>query len=77
VQKEKVIVQTLESELEEIQQELGRLSAKQRAIQKVLRTYSSDHTSSTPHATPEINTVDMARTVIRNAGRPMKSKRGR
>jgi len=67
VNSEKVLIDTLENELASIRGEMARLSVKEAAIKRTIATYTG---SETPviRATREMNTVDMARTVIRNAG---------
>jgi hypothetical protein len=74
VNKQKVLIEALKSELASIRVEKAKLSQREDAIVKTIATYSSTEMPAV-RATREMNTVDMARTVIRNAGRPMKSKR--
>jgi hypothetical protein len=69
---EKTLIEALEKELVSIREEKTRLSQKEAAIQKTLSTYTG--ATAVIRATTELNTVDMARTVIRNAGRAMKRK---
>jgi cob(I)alamin adenosyltransferase len=69
-------MEALENEMTSIHTQMATLSQREAAIRKTMTTY----TGAEPpviRATKEMNTVDMARTVIRNAGRPMKSKERR
>jgi hypothetical protein len=60
------LIEALEKELASIASEKASLSQREAAIRKTLNAY----TGNIPviRATREMNTVDMARTVIRNAG---------
>ena len=67
VNSEKVLIEALESELVSIRKEKAKLSIREAAIQKALAAYDTVNIPSQIRATREMNTVDMARTVIRNA----------
>lgn len=73
VNSQKVLIEALERELASIREQKAKLSQREAAIVKTLSTYTGTG-QAVIRATREMNTVDMARTVIRNAGRPMKSK---
>ena len=62
----KSLIQALEKELASIREEKSRLSQREAAIVKTLNAYTGNPTAAI-RATREMNTVDMARTVIRNA----------
>lgn len=68
-----VLIEALERELASIRQEKAKLSQREAAIQRTIAAYTGGE-APVIRATKEMNTVDMARTVIRNAGRPMKPK---
>ena len=69
--------QALDSELSAIEKSVGPLVERREAIYRLFAAYDeSDRqsiTRTTVKATSELNTIDMARTVIRNAGRPLKA----
>ena len=66
---EEVLIKALENELASIRQEKAKLSMRESVIIKTLSAYNTGSGMSAPlRATREMNTVDMARTVIRNAG---------
>jgi hypothetical protein len=71
----KTLIEALESELASIRVEKANLCHREATIVKTLGAYTGN--PAVIRTTREMNTVDMARTVIRNAGRPMKSKRQR
>lgn len=73
VNTQKTLIDALENELVSIREQKAKLSQREAAIVKTLSTYTGTG-QAVIRATREMNTVDMARTVIRNAGRPMKSK---
>ena len=60
----KVLIQALEKELASIQEEKAKLMRREAAITKTLNAYNPGRV--VVRATRELNTVDMARTVIRN-----------
>lgn len=70
--------QVLESELAAIEKDVGPLTERREAIYRLFAAYDTDsqsRTRTTVKASPELNTMDMARTVIRNAGRPLTLQR--
>jgi hypothetical protein len=76
--------QVLQKELTELDQTLERLNKKRDAIHQLLAVYEGEgetqpRSTRVPRAArsgtgAELNTVEMARTVIRNLGRPMHPK---
>ena len=67
VNSQEVLIGALENELVSIRSEKAKLSVRESVILKTLSTYSTGGTPAQIRATREMNTVDMARTVIRNA----------
>ena len=63
---QKALIEALESELVSIREEKAKLSQREAAIQRTIATYAGAEVPAV-RATREMNTVDMARTVIRNA----------
>ena len=65
---ESVLIEALENELVSIRREKAKLSVRESVIIKTLSAYNNGTgVSAQIRATREMNTVDMARTVIRNA----------
>lgn len=65
---ESVLIEALENELASIRREKAKLSVRESVILKTLSAYNNGAgVSAQIRATREMNTVDMARTVIRNA----------
>jgi hypothetical protein len=68
--------QALDSELSAIEKSVGPLVERREAIFRLFAAYDDSGnqptTRTTVKASPELNTLDMARTVIRNARRPLK-----
>ena len=60
------LIEALEKELASIREEKASLSQREAVIQRTLGMYSGTE-APVIRATKEMNTVDMARTVIRNA----------
>ena len=64
---QEVLIEALENELVSIRAEKAKLSLRETAILKALSAYGTSGVPSQIRATREMNTIDMARTVIRNA----------
>jgi hypothetical protein len=67
VNSQKTLIEALENELVSIREEKTILSRREVVIQKALAAYTGSN-APVVRATKEMNTIDMARTVIRNAG---------
>lgn len=66
VHSQQKLIDALEMELASIRQEKAKLSQREAAIQRTLAAYTGGEVPAI-RATKEMNTVDMPRTVIRNA----------